>query len=222
MSIYNFSYTQKILELLPPDKRGAAMVAWLYDLLAPVGHDYYDVFVDYKTGSNYDLWVAGSYPLKAKVQYGQSVYESIIDSNTLEPTNTAGWRLYQEYFIGVDERILYNHGKLILEYALNKRFSTSFRQPPLISDIYIETNEPPYSVFVVGQIEEESSISYYNTSTEYIINDYNFNTFYNFTVYVPLAVYDAVSADPAAREKIFRVFIDKYNTAGLLYNIVTY
>lgn len=223
MSIYNLNYIQKVVELLPPDKRGPKMVNWLIDLLGPMGVNYNDLFVDYKTGSDYDLYDSlTTYNTGDRVQYSQSVYESIIDNNTLNPTDVAGWRLYEEYFIGVDERIKYSHIKVVLEYALNRRFNTTFRQPNLISDIYIESNQPPYGPFIVGAIEDESSVVYFDTSSDWVINGYSFATFNNFTVYVPLAVFEAQSADVNAREPIFRYFIDKYNSAGLNYNIVTY
>lgn len=223
MSIYNLNYIQKVVELLPPDKRGPKMVNWLIDLLGPMGVNYSDLFVDYKTGSDYDLYDSlTTYNTGDRVQYSQSIYESIIDNNTLNPTDLSGWRVYEEYFIGVDERITYNHLKIVLEHALNKRFNTTFRQPNLVSDIYIETNVPAANVFVVGSVEQESSIVYRETSSEYIINGYSFAIFNNFTVYVPLAVYEAQSADINAREPIFRYFIDKYNSAGLNYNIITY
>lgn len=223
MSIYNLNYIQKVVELLPPDKRGPKMVNWLIDLLGPMGVNYSDLFVDYKTGSDYDLYNSlTTYNTGDRVQYSQSIYESIIDNNTLNPTDLSGWRVYEEYFIGVDERITYNHLKIVLENALNKRFNTTFRQPNLVSDIYIETNVPAANVFVVGSVEQESSIVYRETSSEYIINGYSFAIFNNFTVYVPLAVYEAQSADINAREPIFRYFIDKYNSAGLNYNIITY
>jgi hypothetical protein len=222
-SFFNISFSQKAIELTPPDKRAPSFIKWLYSLIAPIQYNSNSTFIDYKTGADYPNYNAlNTYSRFDRVIYGQSVYESLIDNNTDLPTINTSWRIYQEFFIGVDERLYYNHCKISLEYALNKRFDTQFRQPPLISDIYIETNQQGTNVFVVGHTELESSVVYGNTSSEYVINDYTFGTFTNFTVYVPIAVYEGVSADPTARESIFRFFIDKYNSVGLTYNIVTY
>jgi hypothetical protein len=146
----------------------------------------------------------------------------LVDGNTSAPTDVTAWRVYQEVFIGTDERIMYSHIKLVLEYALNRRFDTVFSQPPSLSDIYITKNAKGLNAFIVGAVEEDSSSSFFDGSTEFIIDAYTFGSFFNFTVNVPLAVYNGVSAEPSAREKIFRDFINQYNTIGLTYNIQTY
>jgi hypothetical protein len=224
MSIYQLNFNQKAVELLPPDKRRTKFVKWVQSLLSQNTWLHTKIFVDYKTGATYPNYSAfTTYNTGNRVIYGQSVYESIADGNTALPTDVTKWRVYQPFFIGTDERIMYNHIKLVLEYALNRRFQTVFRQPPLISDIYITTNIRTTNPFIVGIDESESSVVFYDTSSEFIVNSYAFGAaFFNYTVNVPLAVYNGVSADPAAREKIFRIFIDQYNTIGLNYNIITY
>lgn len=222
MSIYNIGWLQKVIELLPPDKRFTKFVKWLYALVKPAEFNNNRIFVDYKTGATYTDWVAGTYAKFAKVKYGQTIYESLVNGNTIPPPNTDYWRVYQQNFIGVDERILYTHQKLTLEWALNKRFGTTFNQPPLVSVIYITTNVVINPPFVVGGDEPISSVVYDVTGTEFIINSYTFSNFFNFTIYIPVAVWTALSVDVAARDKIIRQFVDLYNTAGLTYNIVTY
>jgi hypothetical protein len=222
MSIYNINYLQKAIEMLPPDKRGTKFVKWVYALIKPVEYDNTKLFTDYKVGDNYPNYAAGSYSKFQRVIYGQSVYESLSDSNTALPTNTDFWRVYQNNFIGVDERVKYNHVKLTLEWAINKRFGTTFRQPPLISDIYFVTNVVPNPPFLVGGIEENSSIVYANGSEQFIINAYSFTGYYNFSIYVPVAVWTALSTVTSARDTIIRNFVDLYNTAGITYNIITY
>lgn len=208
--------------MLPPDKRGTKFVKWVYALVKPVFYNNYKLFTDYKVGDSYPNYAAGSYSKFQRVIYGQLVYESLADSNTALPTDTDFWRVYQTSFIGVDERVMYNHIKLTLEWALNKRFGTTFRQPPLVSDIYITTNVIPNPPFLIGGIEENSSISYADGSEEFIINSYSFTGYYNYSINVPVAVWTALSSVSSARDTIIRNFVDLYNTAGITYNIITY
>jgi len=222
MSIYDLNWKQKVIELLPPDKRFTKFVAWLLNLVKPAEYNNNRIFFDYKIGAVYPNYAAGTYNKFDRVKYGQTIYESLQNSNTTAPPNALFWRVYQQNFIGVDERITYNHQKLTLEWALNKRFGTTFRQPPLISDIYINTNVIANPPFVVGGDEPISSTIYGVTGTEFIINSYTFLNFFNFTIYIPVAVWTALSADTAARDVIVRQFTDLYNTAGLTYNIITY
>lgn len=219
MSIYDITLANKATELLPPDKRSSTIVAWVKQLFKPLQQSHYALFVSYKTGSTASVWTAGTYVYRARVIYGQTVYESLTDGNTAVPTDTNYWRVYQDYFIGVDERLTYNHQKLVLEYALNTRFGTTFNQPPTLSDIYITTNAPGAGVFIVGANEEESSNVFADTSSEFVINSYSFADFFNFTINVPIAVYTALGS---AADSVIRNFVDKYNSAGITYNIVTY
>lgn len=227
MSIYNIDFETKAVELLPPDKRYSKFVAWIKALFSQNTYNHTDVYRDYKTGCNdyYPIWDIGNfYALGDRVTFGEVVYECINPEGIIavDPSNTTDWRVYENFFLGVDERVLFSHQKIVLEYALNKRFHTNFAQPPLISQIYIETFVQDTVVFVVGAEEIESSIVYYDKSSEFVIDAYTFVEFFNFTVYVPLAVYNAVSTDPSARELTFRNFIDRYNTVGLIYKIETY
>ncbi len=223
MSIYNVDFDQKAVELLPPDKRFTKNVGWVRSLLSQNQYNHTDIFIDYKTGSAYPVWNnLGTWNIGQRVIYGQSVYESIINNNSLVPTDVTGWRVYQQYFIGVDERLTYRGENLILTYALNERFNTTFRQPPLVSDIYITNNQIGIIPFVVGENEFESSVVYFDFSYNFIINSYTPNSVTNFTIFVPLAVYNSLSADPLSREKIIREFADRYVNVGMTYTITTY
>jgi hypothetical protein len=222
MGFFDINYNQKAVELLPPAKRGNKMVAWVKALLSQVQYCRDKILGDYKVGSDYSTWAAGTYTIGNRVIYGQSVYEVIVGSTTSTPTTVSDWRIYLAYFVGVDERILYNHIKLTLEYALNKRFGTTFNQPPTQSDIYIDTNTPNTNVFIVGANEDESSIVYSGNSNEVVINSYSFATFNNYTINIPTSVYNSLGSNDAERESTVRNFANKYNTIGLNYNIATY
>jgi hypothetical protein len=237
MSIYNISYDQKAIELLPPDKRTEKQVSWVRAMYGQLKYLRDQIFTYYKTGIEYynmqyvANWEAGyaggsGYSINNPVLYGEAVYVSLIDGNISVPTSS-DWVKIQDNFIGVDERVMFNANKLVLEYAMNKRFSRAgavFRQPPSLSDIYIVKNSMVTSVFILGYTEAQSSISYAGGSNEVIIDDYTFNVFYNFTIMVKSSVYYQIDAsgDPILIDKIIRNFVDRYNTIGLTYNIETY
>lgn len=223
-TIYDIDFSNKVApNLLPPDKRFGVNVAWAGILLSPLQYlrDLY--FGSYRTGSDAPQWVnTAPYSKYEQVKYNKIIYESLIDNNSDVPTTVATWRVVQINFIGVFERIYYNGQKLVLEYAMNKWFGTVFRQPPNTSDIYITNNTVPVGVFRVGNVESISSKVYANTSSEFVINAYDFNVAFNFTINCPVAVFNALASTDDQREKIFRAFVDKYVPAGVTYNITTY
>ena len=221
-NLYDIDYEVKAVELLPPDKRNNRMIAFVRSLLSPV-QLLRDILIDsYGNGSTASDWVAGTYARGVLVRYNKSIYESLEDGNTANPADVTKWVLVQENFIGVLDRARFNGQKIILEYALNTWFFTTFRQPPLVSDIYIGNASALINPFIVGGAEANSSAVYANSSTEFIIDGYSFSVQYNFTIYFPVAVYTALSADAAAREKIVRSFVDKYVPVGIFYQIQTY
>ncbi|KAA2242813.1 hypothetical protein F0L74_09805 [Chitinophaga agrisoli] len=223
MSIYDVNYDQTGPQMLPPDKRYSRMVAWVKTLLKPLQW-VRDLWMgSYRTGSTANPWVGSStYAKYDRILYKQKVYESLIGGNTASPTDQTAWMVVQQNFIGVFERVLYTGNKLIFEYAINKYFGAVFRQPPNLSDIYISVNEKPFSVFVVGGIEGNSSIVYSNTSSEFVINAYDFNTFFNMTLMVPAVLYAALDPNAANAEKIIRNYANQYIVAGIIYNVQTY
>jgi hypothetical protein len=223
MSIYDINISKQSQRLSPPDKRGVVLGAWMKALFTPLQW-LADLWLgSYRTGSTAMEWLnTSTYSKYSRVVYTVYVYESLIDGNTATPTDTSKWRIVQRTFIGLNERLMYNTEKVVLEYALNKRFKTTFRQPPNVSDIYIDAHEKPLAVFQVGGIEINSSSVYSNTSSEFVIDSYSFTDYVNMTVNVPVAVFNALDAIPANCEKIIRSFIDIYIAAGITYTITTY
>jgi hypothetical protein len=75
----------------------------------------------------------------------------------LSPLQFASDAFFLTYYQNdLKERILYNGQKLVLEYALNKKFGGVFRQLPGVSDIYI-TNGATQRSFLIGSSSSESS-----------------------------------------------------------------
>jgi len=223
MSIYDVDLNKIAVQTAPPDKRYPLMVAWLKVLIKPIQW-LRDLWMgSYRTGSSAVAWIVGAtYSKYDRVLYKQKVYESLTDNNTDAPYVQSSWMVIQDNFIGVFERVLYTGNKLIFEYAINKYFGSVFRQPPGVSDIYLTVAAKPSSVFIVGGTEQTSSIVYATTSSEFVINSYTFNPFYNLTIHVPLALYNSLDPDSLNCEKIIRNYADQYIIAGILYTVVTY
>lgn len=219
MPYYDVDYDNKVVTDLPPDYRVKSHIAMLRAFLGQLKDDAQSFFSQYKNGSTDPAYVAGTYALRQAVIFNGAVYKSKIDGNTSDPTDATKWRMIAPSFIGTDERIAYRTQTILVEWALNKWFGTTFRQPPGVSDIYLQNDSVGEPVFVVGVDEAESSDVYGNRSTGDVINAYSFEVQYGYTIYMPVAVYTALGA--AAESKV-RNFADKYTAAGITYNIVTY
>lgn len=224
MGLYDVNYANVGQQLLPPDKRGNLMTRWVAAMLRPLQWLVDIKLNSYRNGSASPPYLnSTTYAKGDLIIYRYSVYESNANGNLgNDPLNPAYWTKVQDNFIGILERIKYNGHTLILTYALNKYFGTTFRQPELVSDIFIQTNTKPAAAFVIGDTEAQSSKVYLNTSSEFVINSYSFSTFFNMTIYVPVAVFNALDTDPFNRERIIRNFADQYVVGGVTYEVVTY
>jgi hypothetical protein len=223
MGLYDIDFSKNVSNMLPPDKRFSRNIAWMKILTYPLQYLNYLWFRDYRTGSQAPYWSAlATYGKYDQVIYNKIVYESLIDANTSTPTTVSSWKVVQQNFIGLFERIEYNGQKLVLEYALNTWFGTTFRQPPNVSDIYVTNNSIGIPVFRVGNVEDISSSVSNQSSSEFVINAYTISIQFNIDINVPVAVYNALDPSLVNNEAIFRSFADKYIPAGLTYTIVTY
>lgn len=222
MSIYDVDYNKQAVELTPPDKRFAKQIAWIVTLFSPLKWLRDLIFTSYRTGSTAPAYAPGVYMKYQQVVYRQSVYVSLMDNNTASPNDTSAWLKIQDNFLGAEQRVLYDGQKIVLEFALNQWFGTQFRQPPSTSDIYLTMHPRPPAVFVIGGTEANSSKVYSDRSSEYVIDSYAFTPYYNMTINVPIAVWTALDAVPANRDKFVRSFADQYVISGIIYNIATY
>lgn len=221
--MYIIDYFIKAEEALPPDKRTPRTVALAQSFVSEVADDHSLLFSTYKDYVLTPVWGAGSYNRRDLVRYGKSIFQSLIDSNTDEPTFTDSWRLVSSNFLGTDFRLKIRGEKLVLEYALNIWFDTVFRQPPLVSDIYLTTNSIISTpVFRIGEIEAISSNISTQTSSEFVVNNYTFAAQFNLDVNVPIAFYTALAATNDARTAIIRDFVNQYIPAGITYRVKTY
>ena len=215
MSLFNINFFSKVIELLPPDKRTANQLSWVKSLASPIQYLRDKFIVDYKVGSTYSDWGAGSYDKGVIVVYKKVLYESNVDSNTDTPPSSK-WNKYLDSFIGSDDRVKYNGQKVVLEYALNQYYKTTFRQPNNLSDIYIETLGYTLQGFLIAETEPYCSTVGQTTSSGFVGSLTPFLQTYNFTIWFPVAVYSATN------ESEVRAFVDKIIPKGLFYNINTF
>jgi len=219
MSIFNITVSDLVNYLLPPKKRSDNLIALGVGLLSAFKRVHH-TFIEYKTGATAINWVAGTYAIYDQVIYERRVYESLEDGNTATPDDSTKWVLLLDSFLGVDMSQQFNCGKLQLEYALNKYFSTTFNQPPTLSDIYITNNVLDVQPFRIGAIEDTSSAMGYLGSSEFIMYDYSIASQPTlFAINIPIADYTALGADA---EQIIRNFADKYVACSITYEIITY
>ena len=222
--MYSLDYSQKVTETLVPDKRTPKTTALLQQYAKEVSDNHTWIFTNYKQTQYLADWTTGTYAKNNVVRYSKSVYVSVISGNTSEPSYDNNWLLISDNFLGSDFRLAIRGEKVVLEYALNIWFDTTFRQPSSTtpSDIYLTTNTLSDNPFVVGYTEIESSKVFSDTSSEFVTNSYSFTDQYNLIINVPNSFFVSLGATDEIRQSIIRNFADKYVSAGITYNIITY
>lgn len=216
--MYSTDFDNFATQMLPPNYRLDKHEAWMRTQLAPMkwaNDNFFEFYVLGDTMNEYKPLT--TYAYQDRVKYNGAIYESQQDSNTGEDINdTDWWVLYNPNWVGVYERIAYNATKLVFEFALNKWFGGTFRQPPSTSDIYITNNAQNTQSFVVGLTEEDSSQVGIDISTGFVGNTTVYGTTTDFTINIPTALY------PAGGDDEITQFADLIKTAGLTYDIVQY
>ena len=150
------------------------------------------------------------------------------------------WVKVQDNFVGANERASYSCEKLIFEYALNRWFKTMFRQPNGIpedpfgnpsgtSDIYISVNSNTANQFFWGQTRSDyyfaPAVNFSDHTipiSTYFSPGNSFQLLSDYTIYMPLAVYNQLSPLSGNRDDVVRAFVDLINPAGSKYDIATY
>lgn len=218
MSIYDLDTPTLINNNMPPDKRLPKLLTLAKSLLSALqtSIDYYKL---YREGDVYTPWdILTAYLIGDIVYYQGKNYIALQDHTGRPPFDIAYWAIQNPSSIGSDERVRYQPNKLIFEYALNKYFGTTFRQPPLQSDIYITNTAYFNPSKIIGGVESNSSVVYSNRSDGVIINDYFVQLPYSFEINIPTLVYAGAGGNDAA----IRQFADKITVAGKSYIITQY
>lgn len=150
------------------------------------------------------------------------------------------WIPVQPNFIGANERASYSCNKIIFEYALNKWFGGTFRQPSAgVSDIYLVTNtDTNNQLYIYSSVVGDAIFSTPRQDTQFEFSQTPSATVVDFNMYFPVAMYNAlvdtsveaaVGAGYIAKPSTYtlrnarvRSFADTINCAGMVYNIITY
>lgn len=215
--------------MLPFAQRLPYWLIFVRSLINPIVR-LYSLLLSFMNGSvDLGYWSSViTYAKGDRVRSINGVYESLVDGNLNNAvTNELYWTKVLGYFIGANERVVYNGRKINFEWALNRYFNTTFRQPddpvtPTPSDIYIANISINDTSFITGSNSPSSVYSY--TSSGYVFGTevYGFASSYEFYIYIPLTIYNALGITDAIRESIVRGFADKYVAVGTFYTIQTY
>ena len=229
-NIYDISYEQATAELLPFIKRTSRTKHYLglFDKYIQKLHDlslkYYlrgdDISPAHDTGSTY------AYGDRAR-GLNNSIYEAVQDVPvSTELTNTDYWIKVLDVFIGIRERRSYKFQTVMVEYMLNRYFHTTMNYRPTLPDIYIVNNtlNNVDEQFVFNKIEAHPRFVYNAGEGEpvYFRNYSEYVPPFDFTVYVPVDVWTALSDTDDKRNAIIQAQIDKLKWRSIRNNIVTY
>nr|WP_298660776.1 hypothetical protein [uncultured Flavobacterium sp.] len=222
--INDISIPQFASDILPPEERSVENVSALTGFLSAFGRQW-GIFLAFLRGADNHYgaasWSAGTYnagDIVIRFQSGE-VFECLLDGTTSEPTPSAEWKKILDSFIGVQESQNFWGGTLALTYALNRRFMTTFNDPPTNSDIYIVNTPLATTPFIVGDSETTSSTVGDYVSSAFVMDTYSIAPTYAFDIQVPSALISTLGTDA---ENIIRKFVDKYLTAGLNYTVTPY
>lgn len=218
--IYIISFNLLWETLYPPILRLPNHLDWGKVLMKPLQYLRDLIFEDYANGSLYDMYDnITNYIVGDRVIYiDRGSYECIQDTIGNIPTNTSYWRKINDNYIGIRERIKYNSQKILFEWALNRNFICTgiyISNTPLTTTGFLMGHTGPYSSTLAGS----SNVS---ANPSYLANSLTLSDGFSYTIYVPIAVFNALGTSNGQRESIIRAFADKYNLAGMFYKVVTY
>jgi hypothetical protein len=234
--IYDIDYSVQVDNLLPVNKRLPKYLAWVRSLVKPIQWLHDNFFNDFANGGiiySLQYWASNTaYAIDVKIIDGDDhgVYQATVAISAsflnLHPRNDlARWVKVADDFRGVNKRIKYTGQKLFLEWSLNEWFRTTFRQPDNVTvpDIYITNNALAIAEFIFAQTPDMASNFGQSPITiqNYFIDALNVFA-YDFTIFIPTAVWNALAATDAARDAIVRVFANKYVISGMRYDIQQY
>ena len=222
------------VNFLPAKKRLPIFKAWVKTLLNPLQVLYNTMFGTFKDGNNASDWIpATAYSVGVQVKYvDKAIYQCWVANTGELPTNTDFWFKIQEKFVGIEPRCKYNSQRLLLEWALNEWFGTTFVNAPGGSDIRIQPAGVGSNVFYVGLSTVDSSYAVFgNNEAQRFVQAIDItNTGSEFQIRVPIATANALTNEPPDtapaisqnRENIIRQIADLYVYAGINYDVITY
>lgn len=216
-----------------PALRQRIHTAWLYLIISPLDQ-VQTWWLERLNGSSYPLFNGSTnYTIYDTVRYGRAAYWCIQTPAAglfPLPTDTTYWYKILDDYIGLNERSKYSAQKVMLEFALNRRFSPLTITPPFgpsVTSIYI-SNNMVNKVPVLYSAPSGTNTNTWtapNSSTRFWYSSLGNPTTvpqYNYTIYVPSAIFSAIDSNPNEARYIIIQEVDRYGLAGLLYDIQTY
>lgn len=223
MSFFDINFVDRFKELLPPKKRLPKWLAWINSIASALQETHYNFFVIYKTGSIDNVWdnVTTFFPGVRVVYFENGVYECLKTNSGTQPNLYPDyWLKITDNYIGVDDRIKYNSQIIIYEYALNKWF----RNIGATQQIYI-VNNVTYGTQMLMANSSQLSSTMANASqfsVTYMGNSYAGATPYDYTIKVPVTLWNTLGATTNDKNNAIRSVAERYNMAGMNYNIITF
>jgi hypothetical protein len=228
MSIFDFDINYVADKLLPPELRKPIRFAWIKVLLAGLREKYQNIFGltnSFKRGSFCSPWTsAGTWGAGVNVKVGIKRYKALqTNSGNFPPSSPQFWTLIADDFVGSDARVKFNAVKITFEYALNLYLNTS---PTATPTIYISTNNLANPTMMLNQVSPSPLSLMPNNSvfTQYYMaqNSTYTNASVNYTIFVPILVWNSLASNNNDREQVVRSIADRYNMAGKIYNVTPY
>ncbi len=226
---YECDFNLQNERLTPITKRQDVRLALLESISEPIQWNRDNFFDEYLEGDSAAVWDAGtSYVRYDRVNYQNKIYEAIEDSLNQLPTVAEYWVQVIGDFRGATERIKYNCQKIMLEYILNRWFSTIFRQPEVgtPSDFYIVDNTrfvPGFSVpettFRDGIYVSNSIFERANKTKKFVKVSPGYSATSNFTVYYPVVTIPTTTDDEYYQ---MTGLIDQYKIFGSTADYISY
>ena len=230
-SIYDFDPDYISERFVPPLLRKPKRLALLQVFLCSLKKKQNYIFAatnSFRKGFNVTRWSnVTAYTKGGLTRFGISVYEALVNNTGVIPSSDdTTWLLIEKDFVGADERVKYNGGKMLFEYVLNRYLNTTATTVPLI---YIMNNSINTTGFYMGVTGDSKGYMGTNVNQKHYLGTSYSLVEYSYTIYVPIGIANSLTSETpdvvpnitANRENIVRGIADKYNLAGLLYNVVT-
>lgn len=231
MGLFNFNKEQIVSNLTPINKRVSGFLRFLYGLFEGV-KDIFFLSESSYTGQSGVVDIhntVSTYSLGNIVQdiASGNIYESLIAFNTDTLDNTASWRKISSSIIGMQESVRYDASNIMLIYALNKRYQTTFLPDPNVftSDINITGIVDGLPMFQVGGVETNSSYinaANPNSSDGYICSANTASYQIGFTVNVPSAWWSTYFTTLTDCELSIRNYLKPLVPIGIYYEVTDY
>jgi hypothetical protein len=123
---------------------------------------------------------------------------------------------------GLNERLKYNSQTILLEFILNKEFAV-VSAPFIYIENFVGGLDTIYLTDVsTGDVPAYVGDSPNQVDTLFIANEDEYLPAYDFTVWVPLALYNTLGATNPERSARVQTEVNKYKLIGVTNNIATY